>query len=314
MSLISTRRSLVTILLQLALFYCATSQTKERPQENVGQKSQKYSLGLRIGPTVTMGKLSKTLSDTILDTHKHKPKPGFTAMAQLIFPMQKKYSCLLEAGYSRSGRRVSYNSGDWENNFTYNFISTSLGLRKTFQFHLREGVYYDWFVSIGPNVSYLVSGKGAIETSNGGRTPFTLKFSNITDTTFTNDRKLESDINTYYFNKANRFFFGVDIGFGIDVPITKTQKVYGEFRATIGQTNIKNNNTQAYIQQIGGNQTEDEPIYNPGNFSDPLKVNLKTFQFSLVYTMDFDKKLKNKGKSTNKQSNIRKRPPARRRR
>jgi hypothetical protein len=315
MYLISKRRSLLTVLLQLAIFYCAVAQTKERPQENVGQKSQKYSLGLRIGPTVTMGKLSKTLSDTVLEAHSHKPKPGFTVMGQLVFPMQKKYSCLLEAGYARSGRRVSYNSGDWENNFTYNFLSATMGLRKTFQFHLREGVYYDWFVSIGPNVSYLVSGKGAIETSNGGRTPFSLKFSNLADSAFIKERGLENDINTYYFNKANRFFFGVDIGFGIDVPITKTQKVYGEFRATIGQTNIKNNNTKAYIQQNGGaGNMEDDPTYVPGNFSDPLKVNLKTFQFSLVYTLDFDKKLKNKGKSTNKQSNNKKRPPAKRRR
>jgi hypothetical protein len=314
MSLISTRRSLVTLLLQLAIFYCATAQTKERPQENVGQKSQKYSLGLRIGPTVTMGQLSKTLPDTILDTHKHKPKAGFTAMAQLIFPMQKKFSCLLEAGYSRSGRRLSYNEGDWENNFTYNFISSSMGLRKTFQFHLREGVYYDWFVSIGPNVSYLVSGKGAIETRNGGRTPFTLDFSNKSDSAWLNNEVKENRIDTYYFNKANRFFFGVDLGFGIDVPLTKTQKVYGEFRATIGQTNLRNSNTKASLNQLGGDQTGEEPTAQDGSFSDPLKVNLKTFQFSLVYTIDFDKKLKNQGKSTIKQSNNKKRPPPKRRR
>jgi hypothetical protein len=314
MYLMAVQRSLVTVLIQIAIFYCAGAQTKERPQENVGQKSQKYSLGIRIGPTVSVGKLSKTLSDTILDAHSHKPKPGFTVMSQLVFPMREKYSCLIELGYARSGRRVVYNDGTWENNFNYNFISSSLGLRKTFQFHLREGVYYDWFVSVGPNISYLMNGKGAIKTINGGRTPFNLKFSNLEDSVFIADRALESDINTYYFNKANRFFFGVDLGFGVDVPITKRQKVYGEFRMTLGQTHIRNNKTKAYIQQIGGDQTQDNPIYSPGNFSDPLKVNMKTFQFSLVYTIDFDKKLKNKGRSTNKQSNIRRKSPTKRRR
>ncbi len=293
MHLILTRTIIVTVLLQLAIFDRAISQVQPaKPMENVGQKSQKYSLGLRIGPTITKGHFPSNLADTVRNYHTNKPKLGFSVAGQLMFPLQKRYSCLIEVGYSRGGRKIKYNQNTWENDFTYNFLTTSLALRRSFEVQIKEGLVADWFINVGPNISYLLSGKGSIKTDNGGRSDFTLVFSDLDSTGWKNQR--DGDFSKYYLNNVNRFFFGVDIGIGAYVPITNRQKLYTEVRLTLGQTFIGKKNSESDLNIL--------------NFSDPLSTNMKSINFSVVYTFDFDKKASKQGKSTLDK----KRKPARR--
>jgi hypothetical protein len=295
------RLSIVTLLLQFSLINLAFAQVKPaKPMENAGQHSQKYTLGLRIGPSLTIGHLPKNLPDTILDSHSNKVKLGFTAVGQLTFPLQKSYSCLIELGYSRGGRKIEYNDKTWQNDFTYNYITASLALRRAFQFRLRESLYADWYLSVGPNISYMISGNGQIKTDNGGRSAFDLVFHNLSDSAWY--EAAYNDIGKYHFNKANRFFFGVDIGVGAYAPITNRQKVYVELRTTLGQKFIRKRDTKATLGGIIGGVTDPaNPDLNqgvPGQFSDPLTTNMKTFTLSLIYTFDFDKRLSKQGKST----------------
>lgn len=297
----------VTLLLLTTLNPLILAQVKPaKVMENAGQHSQKYTLGLRIGPSVTLGHFPKTLPDTILNAHKNKIKLGFTAVGQLKFPLEKDYSCIIEAGYARAGRIVEYNYENdttwWRNNFTYNYITSSLALRKSFRYYLKKrGVQGDWFLSVGPNISYMISGKGKVMVNkHGARTPFELEFHNLSDSGWYKAKY--NDLGVYHFNNANRFFFGVDIGVGAYAPITNRQKVYAELRLTLGQTFIKKRDTKATLGGVIGGVTDpanpDLSQGGPGKFSDPLTTNMKTLTFSLIYTLDFDKRLSKQGKST----------------
>jgi hypothetical protein len=280
--------------------------------ENVGQKSQKYTLGVRIGPSMTIGHFPKNLPDTVLKSHKNKAKFGFTAVGQLGFPLQKDYTCLIEAGYSRAGRKVEYNKGDWQNDFTYNYITTSLALRRAFQFKLKNGAYADWFLNVGPNIAYMAGAKGAIRVhvpkqgepwNTPAKTtvrPFDVEFHTLSDSGWY--KKNYNEIGVYHFNNANRFFFGVDIGAGAFAPITARQRVYVELRLTLGQTFIRKRDTKAVLGgTLGGITDPANPDPNPGvygQFSDPLTTNMKTIALTVAYTFNFDKKEAKKGKST----------------
>jgi hypothetical protein len=270
--------------------------------ENAGQKSQKYTLGLRVGAGLTKGHFPKNLPDTVLNSHSNRTKFSYTIVGQLSFPLQNDYSCLIEIGYMRGGRKVDYNKGEWQNDFTYNFITSSLALRKAFQVRLKEGLYADWFVNVGPSISYLVSGKGVLKTDNGGRYPFTMIFHNLSDSAWYDNVHDYNGIGEYHFNKANRFFFGLDLGLGGYAPITNKQRVYVEFRYTLGGTFIKKRDTKANLGGVLGGSTDpanpdpNQGVY--GQFSDPLTTNMRTFMISAAYTFNFDKKDAKKGKST----------------
>lgn len=314
MLFITTRSILVTICLQVTIFNLSFGQVKAaKSMENVGEKSQKYTLGIRLGPTATLGHFPKNLPDTILQSHQNKLKAGFIVVGQLTFPLDNGFICLMEGGYARGGRKVNYNIGDsshWQNDFNYNFLSTSLGLRKTFKIHIKEGLDINLFANIGPNISYLVNGKGGIKTyfkTDEGKTllgitsPFSLVFHNLEDSIWNRERKENSELDKYHFNHANRFFFGADLGVGGFIPITKRQKLHIELRLTLGQTFIKKRDTKAFLGGvIGGanNNGPTNPAPNIGSFSDPLTTNMRTLNVSVGYTFDFDKKASKQGKST----------------
>ena len=304
-----TRAIVVTIFINLSIFNLVFCQVKPaKDLVNVGQQSQKYTLGLRIGGGFTLGHFPKNLPDTILKAHKNRPKTSFSIAGQLSFPLKHDFSCLIEAGYARGGRKVDYNSNEWQNDFTYNFISTSLALRKGFKIPLKGGRYTDVFFNVGPNISYLMGGKMILKTDNGGRTDAKLVYHNLSDSGWA--KANYNDLDKYHFNNANRFFFGLDIGAGIFVPVTARQKVFVELRFTLGGTYIRKRKTAAVIGGlIGGVTDPNDPNPNPniGSFSDPLTTNMRNLALNVAYTFDFDKKNKNKGKSTVKKSNQKRR-------
>jgi Outer membrane protein beta-barrel domain len=297
------RLSLVTILQLSAVFYGVHAQVRPaKSMENAGQKSQKYSLGLKVGPTITMGHFPKNLPDTVLQTHTNRPKTGFTIAGVLTLPLPNNYSCVMEAGYMKGGRKVDYNNNQWQNDFTYKFITSSLALRKLFKIPTRDGRTSSWTLSVGPNVSYMISGKGIIKTDNGGRSPFTIVFHNLSDSAWIKDRSENNELDKYHFNHANRFFFGADFGIGTYIPITSRQRVLIEAKLTLGGTFIKKRDTRASLGGIiggNGNNNPVNPIANDtGSFSDPLTTNMRTISVTVGYTFDFDVKDSKRGKST----------------
>ena len=106
------------------------------------------------------------------------------------------------------------------------------------------------------------------------------------------------DFKTMYMSNANRLLFGVDIGVGMEAPITKTQRVMMELRFTWGHTYFGSKTSQNY----------NKIAWTDSN----MQANEKVLSFTLAYMFDMDLRLNKTGRSTKDKET--KRKPVRRRR
>src|SRR6478736_4199715 len=117
-----------------SIFYKALAQS---PKD--GPQVQKFSLGVKAGPSVTWG----TYPDKELrDQFKTRPKIGVGGAFFISFPLKKEYSYVAEAGYALGGRKVAIPSSNSEriHNATYQFATMSMALRKAFDVKLFKNV------------------------------------------------------------------------------------------------------------------------------------------------------------------------------
>src|SRR5687768_11312406 len=159
--------------------------------------AQKYSIGLRAGGTFNWASFRDKDQK---DTFSVKPSTGFTLGALVGFPLKNNYSVIIEGGFSQKSRIIEENTS-LENHSTYRFVDGSLLLRKAYKFQLGENIPAEWFVNIGPEVGYWLSGKGYF-TAGGPRYPYQIEF----------DRAPDGDMGYLYYNSANRLFFALVLG------------------------------------------------------------------------------------------------------
>lgn len=239
--------------------------------------AQKFSLGVKAGALALKSIYGDKSEDDALDD---KVKPGFYGAGFISFPLKNHYSCVIETGYSQKGRKVLFDNGASKNYATYSFLDAALLLRKSFKLNLGKNVPADWFVNVGPHVSYWLGGKGTVGASDNDGTAYKIEFSDTFNL---------GNYNTLYMIDANRWLFGMDIGIGMTAPIKKTQRVLAELRFTWGHTYYGGALTANY----------DWPLFNDRN----LKANEKVLCFSVAYVWDFDKREAKKGKSTKDNDN-----------
>jgi hypothetical protein len=233
-------------------------------------KCQNFSLGIKAGPSLTWVAFGD--KDT-REEFGSKPKVGFAVGGVISFPLKNNYSFLSEAGFKQQGRRVTFYDNTWENNATYQFIDMSMALRKSFIVKIRKDVSTRAFFNVGPDIGYWLNGKGEIKTDVLG-SKYTVVFDKPADANFRNN----------YMNEVNRWIFGMDIGFGLDANITKTQRVTVEMRFNYGHTYIGKKNGTSSIEILG--------------FEDNIKANFKTLTLTGTYFFDMDMKKSKLGKST----------------
>jgi hypothetical protein len=90
--------------------------------------------------------------------------------------------------------------------------------------------------------------------------------------------------------EVNRWLFSLGIGVGLKVPLHQRQHLTTELRFLSGHTFLgKANSTYKGMESI---------IWDDGNMQDTMKTNLKTVNFTIAYTLDFDVIQSRKGKST----------------
>ena len=236
--------------------------------KNKAPEIQKFTIGFKVGPSVTLG----TYPDKELrDKFKTQPKLGVIGTFFVILPLKNEYSYLAEAGYGIKGRKVKLTNGGFINNQTFQVVEMSMALRKSYKLKLAKNIPSKWFFNVGPNVEYWVNAKGKFV-----ETKYAIKFNVPPD----------GDLYTNYLTNPNRFLFGIDVGIGADAPINRRQKVRLELRGTFGQTYLGKKNSSSSLA-IGFTSSDDT-----------LKTNLKTFAFTVAYTLDFDMRAMKMGKST----------------
>lgn len=242
--------------------------------------SQKYSLGVKVAPHFTIARyrdkdLQKQLSPGFV--------PGYTVGGQIKFPLKDNYSFLTELGFAQKGRNTLFDL-EGRNRSVYYFLDGSMALRKSFRVKLFKNVPTNMYFNVGPNIEYWLGGSGTLSYNPGGTARYSIAF----------NEEPTSDFTIYYYNDVNFWLFGLDFGLGGDAPLMHNQKIYYEFRTTIGQTQLGKKKSTSQIDMV--------PRPN-----DSLLAALITLQFQLTYTFEFDTRAAKKGKSTHDKENKRRR-------
>jgi hypothetical protein len=232
--------------------------------------SQKFSLGIKAAPNFT---IARYRDPDLRDSLDARYVFGYTVGGQIKFPLKDNYSFLSEIGFAQKGRNTEFDL-DGRNKGTYYFIDASMALRKSFKVKIFKNVPTNVYLSAGPNIAYWLSGFGTLSYDPGGSARYSIVF----------NEEPTSDFSKYYYNDANRWLFGLDFGLGGDAPLMPGQRIFYEFRATIGQTQLGKKNSTATIELV------------PRPY-DNLLCALISYQFQLTYTFEFDTRAGRKGES-----------------
>lgn len=232
--------------------------------------SQKFSIGVKGGVLMNWAGFAEKAQK---DTFSTKASFGYSGGFQIGFPLKKNFQLMLEGGFARKGRVLTYEDG-WVNRTAFNMADGNMLLRKTYNFYLRENVPSQWFFEVGPDVNYIITANGDITYNDGA--PYTYKVS------FGNDTN--GEFNRMFYTHANRWLFGLTLGVGFKAPLKSNRHITTQLRFTSGHT---------YLGKRDG-----KAVLNLWNFHDTLLTNIKSVSISAAYTLDFDVQQSRKGKST----------------
>lgn len=238
--------------------------------------AQRYFLGVKAGVLTSW----TAYGDPDLQS-EFSPSPtlGFNVAALVNFSLKKNYSFQSEFGFSRMGRKVDFNDHSWTNTATYDFLDFSMLLRRSFKLKVLKNIPSNWYVNIGPNIKYWLSGKGNL-VSPGLPQSYSVVF----------DGESKGEYDKMYIRDVNHWLFGIDIGLGANVGTLKGQQLMAELRFMYGHTYLghKDSVTPQSINILG--------------FDDSLLDNYKVVSLSLAYTLDFYTGQSKMGKSNKRES------------
>jgi hypothetical protein len=145
---------------------------------------------------------------------------------------------------------------------------------------------YNWFIGAGPVISYWLSEKGTLASSN----PLEINIEQIDYTTRfgTPDNQLNftTDTNIKNVADANRYQFGVNFTGGVAFEPVGLHKIVASFQLTLQQTFFSDNNNGIFALVLDD--------------VDVLKSRNHNIRFSLAYLFDTKLEKRKKGKSTKK--------------
>ncbi len=232
--------------------------------------AQKYTIGGKAGVLISWPAFADKVDKKAFGS---LPRLGISVAGLINFPLKEHYSFQAEGGFSRQGRTVTYNAGNWRNKCTYYFADMSMMLRRSFRLRLAENIPSNWFVNIGPNINYWISSSGTIAADPGVTQKFTGVF----------NRTPEPVYDKMYLNDINRWLFGLNMGIGFNATTLRKQKIMTELRFTWAGTYLGKKNS-ATMNILG--------------FEDNLKASLNVLNLSVAYVFDKDRQDSKKGKST----------------
>ncbi|NJN27198.1 MAG: PorT family protein [Cyclobacteriaceae bacterium] len=172
--------------------------------------------------------------------HSTKIKPGFTVGAVFLLENKERYGLYAEFLYSQKGKRVESTANEYESNTaTYNYFDLPVLFRIKF-----KQEKFDWYLQLGPQLSYWLSGKGTFDVYQPDR-----------DIVISYDYKVNfgEPINTFeYLNapEANRTQVSLALGGGAIWNMKNANYLVLDMRLSFGHTYMGEYNS-AYIPNIG---------------------------------------------------------------
>lgn len=271
----STILCLVTILLPVLSQAQQVAKPKFSPFSS--KAYDKVSWGFRAGFNLTTAHFADVDARKSLDA---SPSLGWTIGALAQFKLNAKFAFQTEVNYLEKTSRFSYDQGNSQNEMTMHFADITMLLKRKFTFFWGKNIESEIHLSAGPNMSYWLDAKGQMKVGDGPDLTYDVVMNGAPD----------GNYNNLYINGVNRWLFGIDLGIGFNAPITPRQKIYVEFRATLGQTNLGTPTGTSYMNLIG---------FGGSDFQQNLlQANLKTFSLTAAYTFSYNYFDARKGHST----------------
>lgn len=234
--------------------------------------------GFKAGAQLNLPKIDDT---HFRDSAKMDPAPGFNLGLVLFFKVKDRYFLQTEYIYSMKSKVITGKvDPDLNDKVVYNYFELPVLFTRQSKGHLGAGKDFKWYFGAGPNLAYLLNGKGVIQSGelkeNGiSSLSYNVVFGTRTDRDH-NDR--------IYYPNANRLQFGINLGVGMIVEPSPKRKIVVDFRYTFDQTVFAKNSADYLI---------------PHDYNDNLRFRNRTLRFSLMYLMEYNisKKARHTGKS-----------------
>jgi hypothetical protein len=232
---------------------------------------QKFTIGLKGGVAVNWAGFGDKIQK---DTFSTRPSFGYSGGFQIGFPLKKDFQLMLEGGYVRKIRTITFDRDRWVNSTVFNMAEGNMLLRKTYRFYLEKNIPSEWFFEVGPEINYVINANGKIVVNDGLPNKYKVVYEKEPDYSFDH----------MFYENGNRWLFGLALGVGFKAPLRRNQFITTQLRFTSGHTFLGKKNSSSTINIFG--------------FEDTLITNNKSVSVSAAYTLDFDVQQSRKGKST----------------
>ncbi|MEO9870513.1 outer membrane beta-barrel protein [Ekhidna sp.] len=220
----------------------------------------------------------------------------------LSYTATDMYAVYGEIVYERVGKSLTDKETDGDKvtaSMTNHFISVPIMLRVTL-----GTVPFHYYVNGGPRLSYWLGGKGEhdlesfaefppVSDEDGNALPVEYKLA------FNSDNSSPGDFRTAFVSEPNRLQFGLTLGGGMLFDLASGGRLMLDFRYTWVHSNLATN-TSRDTNLIRGSSGD----------ADFYRENLEYYNniatVGVAYLFSYSSQLKRKGKSTNKESNKKK--------
>lgn len=226
---------------------------------------------------------------------------NFQAGLAVSYSATGMYSVYGELLYERVGKSVTDKLTDGslvQSKMTNHFISVPVMLRVSL-----GRLPFHYYINGGPRLGYWLGGNGNIKTAGSGEfleaefldedgNPLPLEYS----ITFNNSKAQETDFSNKkaFVSRPNRLQFGLTAGAGIFLDVFGENRLQIDFRYTWVHSNMANNGP------------EDDTFLNGEAYRENFEYYNNIGTISIAYLVGYNSNLRRKGKSTNKDSNKKK--------
>lgn len=203
-----------------------------------------------------------------------KVQVGYQIGGAFSMPLKNIFAFHSELYFTKKGKKTIIVENGLENQSSYYFIEAPILLRLNFDGGTGPSGVYKFHFDFGPSVSYWLGGNGTVGLE--GFKKYKIVFDKDTaDVDLANELVITG---------ANRWQWGLNLGFGVEYPIQKKQTLFIDARFVFGNSNLV---------QAGGYSN-----FDLFGYDDDLNVRMQQFVISVAYMFTYDWRLGLKGKST----------------
>jgi hypothetical protein len=153
---------------------------------------------------------------------------GYTGGVVFLYENKEKYSLYTEFLYTQIAKSIKSDANDYETQTArYNYLDVPVMFRIKFKQR-----YFDWFLMLGPQLSYWLGGKGEFEVYDPSRDefntyPYTVNFGEVNPET-----------NYLNVTDANRLQLSFSIGGGLIWELDNANFISFDARFSLGNTYV----------------------------------------------------------------------------